>query len=78
MTVLVFVVVGLLLGLVPEIFPLGLVAPVFGMYALIAILTVWYADRLVVLEARGDRCKQCGYNLTGNVSGVCPECGTEV
>jgi len=21
-------------------------------------------------------CKQCGYNLTGNVSGVCPECGT--
>lgn len=21
-------------------------------------------------------CRQCGYNLTGNVSGVCPECGT--
>ncbi|HNQ21848.1 MAG TPA: hypothetical protein PKK06_02015 [Phycisphaerae bacterium] len=21
-------------------------------------------------------CKGCGYNLTGNVSGVCPECGT--
>ncbi len=20
-------------------------------------------------------CKKCGYNLTGNVSGVCPECG---
>ena len=20
----------------------------------------------------------CGYNLTGNVSGVCPECGTQV
>ena len=20
-------------------------------------------------------CSQCGYNLTGNVSGVCPECG---
>jgi predicted RNA-binding Zn-ribbon protein involved in translation (DUF1610 family) len=20
----------------------------------------------------------CGYNLTGNVSGVCPECGTAV
>ncbi len=20
-------------------------------------------------------CKQCGYDLTGNVSGVCPECG---
>ena len=22
------------------------------------------------------RCVSCGYNLTGNVSGVCPECGT--
>jgi hypothetical protein len=21
-------------------------------------------------------CKSCGYDLTGNVSGVCPECGT--
>lgn len=24
------------------------------------------------------RCTKCGYNLTGNVSGVCPECGTPV
>ena len=23
-------------------------------------------------------CKNCGYNLTGNESGVCPECGTEI
>ena len=23
-------------------------------------------------------CVKCGYDLTGNVSGVCPECGTEV
>ncbi len=23
-------------------------------------------------------CLECGYNLTGNVSGVCPECGTPV
>jgi hypothetical protein len=23
-------------------------------------------------------CSSCGYNLTGNVSGVCPECGTAV
>jgi hypothetical protein len=25
-----------------------------------------------------DGCRQCGYNLTGNVSGVCPECGREI
>jgi hypothetical protein len=23
-------------------------------------------------------CQRCGYNLTGNVSGVCPECGEQV
>jgi hypothetical protein len=26
--------------------------------------------------ARGNRCTRCGYDLTGNESGVCPECGT--
>jgi hypothetical protein len=24
------------------------------------------------------RCRSCDYNLTGNVSGICPECGTPV
>lgn len=23
-------------------------------------------------------CIQCGYNLTGNTSGICPECGSEI
>jgi predicted amidophosphoribosyltransferase len=26
----------------------------------------------------GPICPRCGYSLTGNVSGVCPECGTPV
>jgi hypothetical protein len=30
------------------------------------------------LIRRAHRCRQCGYNLTGNTSGVCPECGTAV
>ena len=25
-----------------------------------------------------NHCRRCGYNLTGNTSGVCPECGTQV
>lgn len=25
-----------------------------------------------------NHCRSCGYNLTGNVSGVCPECGTPI
>ncbi|MCC7290947.1 MAG: hypothetical protein IT449_02660 [Phycisphaerales bacterium] len=28
------------------------------------------------LRKRSGTCMKCGYNLTGNVSGVCPECGT--
>jgi hypothetical protein len=26
-------------------------------------------------RVRGGRCISCGYDLSGNVSGVCPECG---
>ena len=26
----------------------------------------------------GKCCLTCGYNLTGNTSGVCPECGTAI
>lgn len=27
---------------------------------------------------RKGQCVKCGYNLTGNVSGVCPECGEQI
>lgn len=30
-------------------------------------------DRWHLSEAA---CRRCGYNLTGNISGICPECGT--
>lgn len=30
------------------------------------------------LRARQGRCASCGYDLTGNESGVCPECGQPV
>ncbi len=32
-------------------------------------MTVWYWGEPEV-------CHKCGYNLTVNVPGVCPECGT--
>jgi predicted RNA-binding Zn-ribbon protein involved in translation (DUF1610 family) len=31
-----------------------------------------------VRRRRKGRCSQCGYDLTGNVSGRCPECGSTV
>jgi uncharacterized paraquat-inducible protein A len=33
---------------------------------------------LVEQRARAGQCTTCGYNLTGNVSGTCPECGTSI
>ena len=48
--------------------------PVF-FAALICTAAFWALDA----PRRPDgTCGQCGYDLTGNVSGVCPECGTEI
>ena len=39
---------------------------------------VWLARRHKARRHMGrGHCPTCGYNLTGNVSGVCPECGLE-
>jgi hypothetical protein len=32
---------------------------------------LWHRDR----RPRPGHCSTCGYNLTGNLSGICPECG---
>jgi hypothetical protein len=40
---------------------------------------IWVGSRRVVNRRRRNKlCLTCGYDLTGNVSGVCPECGTAV
>jgi hypothetical protein len=38
----------------------------------------WLALAITHRDRAGDtHCKKCGYDLTGNTSGVCPECGTQ-
>ncbi len=37
-------------------------------------ICAWWAHRRRIPPGH---CKKCGYNLTGNVSGICPECGTK-
>lgn len=49
--------------------------------ALIVVATYVYARRDFRLQERRHRwraglCANCGYDLAGNISGVCPECGT--
>ncbi|HKQ47230.1 MAG TPA: hypothetical protein VJZ71_04070 [Phycisphaerae bacterium] len=57
---------------------------IFG--GIIMIGSPCVAIALMVVEGRRNKresmppghCHSCGYNLTGNVSGRCPECGTPV
>ena len=35
---------------------------------------LWYRDRRIP----AGHCQNCGYDLTGNVSGICSECGTAI
>ena len=56
----------------------GLVGGVFS--ALVSLTTrfiyvAWARRREQRMKGR---CRQCGYNLTGNVSGICPECGRPI
>ncbi len=46
------------------------------------VIPAYWASRAAYMNVRwkeveydGSSCRQCGYDLTGNVSGVCPECG---
>ncbi|MBN1513453.1 MAG: hypothetical protein JXB13_15665 [Phycisphaerae bacterium] len=50
--------------------PLGLVLLPFAVPTVI----LWHRDRR---PPKGN-CQSCGYDLTGNVTGVCPECGEVV
>ncbi len=53
----------------------GAVVPIWMLLLPAALVTAWLC--------RTDRrpktgCAKCGYNQTGNVSGVCPECGETI
>jgi hypothetical protein len=38
----------------------------------------WSILRLTERLRRGRGCANCSYNLTGNTSGLCPECGQPI
>ncbi len=54
---------------------------IWGPYFTVAGLfagAIVYTRRWRKLRNNMEECRQCGYNLTGNVSGKCPECGSPV
>ena len=42
---------------------------------LLPTLWLWHRDRRKPPDVHRDFCRGCDYDLTGNTSGVCPECG---
>ena len=55
----------------------------FGVCCVLVLRAIVYkpmqqAIRRALHERGLPVCRPCGYNLTGNVSGVCPECGTPI
>jgi len=61
-----------------DIFELAqpLLQPAFLLTMAVAALVL--VRREPVVRHDGSSCRSCGYNLTGNVSGKCPECGAVV
>jgi hypothetical protein len=55
----------------------GFILPLWLPFLVVVMLTaiLWSRDRRGILP---DRCQHCGCDLTGNVSGVCSECGAAV
>lgn len=57
-----------------------------GVLALpVAVIQIWLCRRYIQGSIRREMvergmlvCVHCGYDLTGNISGICPECGTPV
>jgi hypothetical protein len=64
----------------PEKRERALVVPDLALLILLLILPLMWLRRLMRTSAHGRTglCKNCGYDLTGNVSGICPECGTPI
>ncbi len=52
--------------------PIWIVFVAFGLPTAL----LWYGDRQ--RRTRPGHCQKCGYDLTKNESGVCPECGVEI
>jgi hypothetical protein len=55
--------------------PLWMLILLFGVFPTYALIARRVREHIRI--ERG-QCLKCGYNLTGNTSGVCPECGTKV
>ena len=56
-----------------------LVFPCWSVLLLSLLLPIWWTIRARARPAKNrSTCSTCGYTLTGNTSGTCPECGAAI
>jgi len=62
-----------------ELFGGRVAMPIWSLISVAALLpSLWLLIRFRNRVQRGGCCRQCSYDLTGNTSGTCPECGSPV
>jgi hypothetical protein len=64
--------------ILPETLGLAVVITVILVFTYLPVRIVYAALRWRVAMVTGRSCRKCGYDLTGNVTGRCPECGQEI
>lgn len=57
---------------------MSVLSVVFAVYPTLALIRGAVRSRRRWRRRRRRLCVKCAYNLTGNVSGVCPECGMKI
>ena len=62
----------------PPLLTLTVMAATMLIVACILAQLIYFLLRESHVEGEYVRCRRCGYNLTGNVSGRCPECGEAI
>jgi hypothetical protein len=66
----------------PKGIPLSVIAILFGLIPFLRGVETFQTRRRALARLRGRKrgrsCSSCHYDLTANVSGVCPECGMKI
>jgi len=53
--------------------------PFWVIFLLLSVpASAWAVRDWLCMRVRVGQCRECNYNLTGNISGICPECGTPI
>ena len=62
----------------PPLYSFTVVSPLWAIMAATLIFPAIVGTRRYIHRTKDGHCSKCGYNLTDNTSGICPECGTKI